>query len=283
MKLVRFGDSGTERPGLLDAAGRLRDLASVSSDFSGATLDPDALAKLATIDPNTLPEVPGDLRLGAPVADVGKIVCIGLNYHDHAAEVGKAAPAEPMLFLKATSSICGPYDEIEVPKTATQTDWEAELGVVIGRRAKNISVQIALAHVAGYLTANDISERAFQSERAGQFTKGKSHDTFCPLGPWLVTPDEAGDIMNQRIWTEVNGATMQDGSTADMVFDVATSVAYISEFMTLEPGDVILTGTPAGVGKGQKPGPIYLNPGDRMRCGVDGLGTQDHTMIPARK
>lgn len=282
MRLVRVGNPREERPGLLDMDGSLRDLSGLVGDWSGPALDPDALAELAATDPTTLPEFPADARIGAPVAGIGKIICIGLNYHDHAAEVGKAAPDEPMLFLKATSSLCGPFDDIEVPATATKTDWEVELGVVIGRRAKNIGKTDALAHVAGYLTANDVSERAFQGERAGQFTKGKSHDTFCPIGPWLVTPDEAGDAMNLAIWTKVNGAMMQDGSTSEMVFDVATSIAYISEFMTLESGDIILTGTPAGVGKGQKPGPVYLQPGDTLRCGITGLGDQDHVMIPAR-
>ena len=186
------------------------------------------------------------------------------------------------MFLKATSSVCGPFDDIEVPATAEKTDWEVELGIVIGRRAKNVVKADALAHVAGYLTANDISERAFQGERSGQFTKGKSHDTFCPVGPWLVTPDELGNVNNLAIWTKVNDAMMQDGSTADMVFDVATSIAYISEFMTLEPGDIILTGTPSGVGKGKKPEPVYLKPGDTLQCGVSGLGDQNHKMIPAR-
>ena len=281
MKLVRIGAPGEEHPGLVDETGVMRDLSGVVPELGGTSLDPDFLDTLRQIDSATLPEVQAG-RLGAPIAQTGKIVCIGLNYHDHAAEVGKSAPTEPMLFMKATSSICGPDDDIEVPATATQTDWEIELGIVIGRRAKNITKESALSHIAGYVAANDISERAFQSDRAGQFTKGKSHDTFCPIGPWLVTPDEAGDVMNLRLWTEVNDTMMQDGTTADMVFDVAASVAYISEFMTLYPGDLILTGTPAGVGKGKKPAPIYLQPGDRMRCGVEGLGEQTHTMIPAR-
>lgn len=281
MRLVRFGAPGQEKPGLVDGSGDIRDLSDAVADLSGAALDPAALARIAALDPATLPLVSAD-RLGAPVAGIGKIVCIGLNYHDHAAEVGKSAPGEPMLFLKATSSVCGPQDDIEIPRTATQTDWEVEVGIVIGRRAKNITRDAADAHIAGFLVANDISERAFQSDRAGQFTKGKSHDTFCPLGPWLVTPDSAGDIMRRRLWTEVNGTMMQDGTTADMVFDVQTAVAYISEFMTLEPGDIILTGTPAGVGKGKTPEPVYLRSGDTLRCGVEQLGEQTHTMIPAR-
>lgn len=281
MRLVRFGESGRERPGCLDADGIVRDLSGVVADHAGAALDPDRLRALAENDAGDLPAAPQGARLGPPVAGVGKIVCIGLNYHDHAAEVGKTAPAEPMLFLKATSAICGPNDPVEVPANAQKTDWETELGVVIGRRAKSVAARDALGHVAGYLAANDVSERAFQSERAGQFTKGKSHDTFCPLGPWLLAADADGGLRPRRIWTEVNGRRMQDGSTADMVFDVAGLVAYVSQFMTLEPGDLLLTGTPAGVGKGQTPHPVYLMPGDRLRCGIEGLGAQDHTMVAA--
>ena len=279
MKLIRFGAKGAERPALIDVGGKVRDLSGVANDHAGSALDPEALAQLAALDQMSLPEVPADTRLGAPVARIGKIVCIGLNYHDHAREVGKGAPCEPMLFLKATSSICGPFDGIEVAPDAAKLDWEVELGIVIGRRARAIAKRDALDHVAGFVTANDISERAWQGERAGQFTKGKSHDTFCPIGPWLVTPDEIDDVMALPLWTEVNGQMMQDGTTADMVFDVATAIAYISDFMTLETGDLILTGTPAGVGKGQKPDPIYLTVGDRLRCGVAGLGEQDHLMI----
>lgn len=279
MRLIRFGKRGEERPGFVDAEARLRDLSGIVGDHAGAALDPDALARLGQLDSTTLPEVPIGTRLGPPVSDTGKIVCIGLNYHDHAREVGKSAPAEPTLFLKAPSSLCGPSDGIEVPDGADQLDWEVELGIVIGRRAKAISVADAMDHVAGFLTANDLSERAWQSERSGQFTKGKSHDTFCPIGPWLVTPDEIADVMTLPLWTEVNGTRMQDGTTADMVFDVATSLAYISGFMTLDPGDLILTGTPPGVGKGQKPAPVYLKLGDMLRCGVEGLGEQEHALI----
>lgn len=282
MRLARYGEIGAESPAMVDEDGQLRNLSAHIGDINAASLAEQSLAQLASLDPATLPLIDANTRLAPPVAEIGKIVCIGLNYHDHAAEVGKSAPDEPMLFLKATSSICGPNDPIEVPLTATKTDWEVELGIVIGKRAKNITQDAALAHVAGYVCANDVSERAFQSERAGQFTKGKSHDTFCPIGPWLVTPDEAGDVGALGLWTEVNGTRYQDGSTRDLVFDVATSIAQISEFMTLEPGDLILTGTPAGVGKGQKPDPIYLQPGDTMRCSVDGLGVQDHVMIEAR-
>ncbi|NOD95287.1 2-hydroxyhepta-2,4-diene-1,7-dioate isomerase [Ruegeria sp. HKCCD4884] len=282
MRLARCGETGAERPALVDSDGQLRDISAHVSDINATTLAEQSLAQLATLDPASLPLIDANTRLAPPVAGIRKIVCIGLNYHDHAAEVGKTAPDEPMLFLKATSSICGPNDPIEAPLTATKTDWEVELGIVIGKRAKNISKDTALGHIAGYVCANDVSERAFQSERAGQFTKGKSHDTFCPIGPWLVTPDEASDVGGLALWTEVNGTRYQDGSTCDLVFDVATSIAQISEFMTLEPGDLILTGTPAGVGKGQKPDPIYLQPGDTMRCGVEGLGVQNHVVIEAR-
>lgn len=282
MRLARCGEIGAERPALVDRDGQLRDISAHMDDVNAAALTEQRLANLATLDAASLPLLDSNTRLGAPIAEIGKIVCIGLNYHDHAAEVGKSAPDEPMLFLKATSSICGPNDPIEVPLTATKTDWEVELAIVIGKRAKNITQDTALSHIAGYLCANDVSERAFQSERAGQFTKGKSHDTFCPIGPWLVTPDEAGDVGALGLWTEVNGRRYQDGTTRDLIFDVATSIAKISEFMTLEPGDLILTGTPAGVGKGQKPSPIYLQPGDTMRCGVERLGEQLHMMIEAR-
>lgn len=282
MRLARFGETGEERPAVVGENGELRDLSEHLEDVTSAALAADALATLAKIDPESLPLVPGGTRLGPPLAEIGKIVCIGLNYRDHAAEVGKSAPDEPLLFLKATSSVCGPNDPVEIPLTASKTDWEVELGIVIGKRAKNVAKKGAMSHVAGYLCANDISERAFQSERAGQFTKGKSHDTFCPLGPWLVTPGYAGDVGKLRLWTEVNGTMMQDGTTADMVFDVATCIAHISEFMTLEPGDLILTGTPAGVGKGKQPAPVYLQVGDTLRCGIDGLGEQDHQMIEAR-
>lgn len=282
MRLVRFGDAGRERPGVLDERGAVLDLSGVADDHAGAALDPDHLRALSRTDLSKLATVADGTRLGPPVAATGKIVCIGLNYHDHAAEVGKSAPDEPMLFLKATSAICGPTDPIEIPLAAEKTDWETELGVVIGRRAKYVAAGDASSHIAGYLLANDVSERAFQAERAGQFTKGKSHDTFCPLGPWLLVPDADAGFGPAGIWTEVNGRRMQDGSTADMVFDVATSIAYISQFMTLEPGDIVLTGTPAGVGKGAKPEPVYLRRGDTLRCGIAGLGEQEHIMVASR-
>lgn len=282
MRLVRFHDQSRVRPGLVGADGAIGDLSDHVADLAGSALDPDRLRSLAAIDPGTLVRAPADATLAAPVAGIGKIVCIGLNYHDHAAEVGKTAPDEPMLFLKATSSVCGPFDPIEIPKDAARTDWETELGIVIGRRAKNIGAETAHDHIAGFVVANDVSERAFQAERAGQFTKGKSHDTFCPLGPWLVVSGDEDAVPPRRVWTEVNGRMMQDGTTADMVFDVTTSIAYISQFMTLEPGDIVLTGTPAGVGKGIRPEPVYLREGDRLRCGIEGLGEQDHTMIAVR-
>ena len=233
------------------------------------------------MDTETLPLVDGNPRLGACVGGVGKLVCIGLNYTDHAAEVGKAAPSEPVIFQKATTSICGPHDPIEIPRGAEQTDWEIELGVVIGTRAKYVTEADALDHVAGYLTINDISERHYQSEREGQWTKGKSHDSFAPLGPWLVTADEVADPLDLRLWCEVDGVMRQDGSTRTMIFSIAYLVAYLSQFMTLEPGDVIATGTPPGVGKGIKPEPVYLQPGQRLRCAVEGLGEQDHPVIQA--
>lgn len=279
MRLARVGERGLERPALVDHDNRLRDLSSIIDDIGPSTLAPSELRRLAEVDVSKLPIMPQNQRSGPPVNGIAKVVCIGLNYHDHAAEVGKAPPAEPMLFMKATSSLCGPNDPIEVPVSATKVDWEVELGVVIGTRAKNITAETAHAHIAGYVCANDVSERAFQSERAGQFTKGKSHDTFCPIGPWLVTPDEVENPNALRLWTEVNGIMRQDGKTADLIFDVATSIAYISSFMTLETGDLILTGTPAGVGKGYEPNSIYLQVGDHFRCGVDGLGEQSHQMI----
>ena len=282
MRLARVGDKGRERPAIVDGENRLRDLSSVIDDIDPATLSPKELDRLAQVKAEDLPLIPQESRIGSPIAGIGKVVCIGLNYHDHAAEVGKAPPAEPMLFMKASSSICGPNDPIEVPLSATKVDWEVELGVIIGTRAKNITAETAPEHVAGYVCANDVSERAFQSDRAGQFTKGKSHDTFCPLGPWLVTADELRDPNSLRLWTEVNGIMRQDGNTDDLIFDISTSIAYISQFMTLEPGDLILTGTPAGVGKGFEPDLIYLGVGDHFRCGVAGLGEQSHQMIEAQ-
>jgi 2-keto-4-pentenoate hydratase/2-oxohepta-3-ene-1,7-dioic acid hydratase in catechol pathway len=278
MKLLRYGDAGRERPGLLDADGRMRDLSSVVSDIAGDTLLPENLARLRDTDGSGLPEVPGNPRIGPCVGSVGKIVCVGLNYSDHAAESGLPVPDEPVLFMKATSAICGPYDNVEIPRGAEKTDWEVELGIVIGRPAKYISQDQALSHVAGYCVVNDVSERAFQIERGGQWDKGKGHDTFGPLGPWLVTTDEVPDPQDLHMWLDVDGKRYQDGSTRTMIFGVAHLVSYISQFMSLQPGDVISTGTPPGVGLGQKP-PVYLKPGQTMRLGIAGLGEQRQTTV----
>ena len=278
MKLLRYGDAGRERPGLLDADGRMRDLSSVVSDIAGDTLLPENLARLRDTDGSGLPEVPGNPRIGPCVGSVGKIVCVGLNYSDHAAESGLPVPDEPVLFMKATSAICGPYDNVEIPRGAEKTDWEVELGIVIGRPAKYVSQDQALSHVAGYCVVNDVSERAFQIERGGQWDKGKGHDTFGPLGPWLVTTDEVPDPQDLHMWLDVDGKRYQDGSTRTMIFGVAHLVSYISQFMSLQPGDVISTGTPPGVGLGQKP-PLYLKPGQTMRLGIAGLGEQRQTTV----
>jgi 2-keto-4-pentenoate hydratase/2-oxohepta-3-ene-1,7-dioic acid hydratase in catechol pathway len=280
MKLLRYGDAGRERPGLLDADGRMRDLSSVVPDIAGDTLLPENLARLRDTDGSGLPDVPGNPRIGPCVGSVGKIVCVGLNYSDHAAESGLPVPDEPVLFMKATSAICGPYDNVEIPRGAEKTDWEVELGIVIGRPAKYISQDQALSHVAGYCVVNDVSERAFQIERGGQWDKGKGHDTFGPLGPWLVTTDEVPDPQDLHMWLDVDGKRYQDGSTRTMIFGVAHLVSYISQFMSLQPGDVISTGTPPGVGLGQKP-PLYLKPGQTMRLGIAGLGEQRQTTVAA--
>lgn len=273
MKLLRHGPSGQERPGLLDATGTLRDLSAHLPEVNGAALQPEALARLAALNPADLPALPADTRLGCPVAQVGKIVCVGLNYADHAAESGMPVPTEPVLFLKATSSITGPNDPVTIPRGSVKTDWEVELGVVIGRRASYVERAVAMDHVAGYVLVNDVSEREYQLERGGQWDKGKSCDTFSPIGPWLVTRDEVPDPQALGMWLDVNGRRFQNGNTRTMVFGVAELVAYISGFMTLHPGDIISTGTPPGVGLGQKP-PVYLKAGDVMQLGIDGLGTQ---------
>ncbi|MFQ5939621.1 MAG: fumarylacetoacetate hydrolase family protein [Alphaproteobacteria bacterium] len=278
MKLLRYGPRGRERPGLLDRAGRIRDLAAEIQDIVPATLAPERLASLKNLDPEGLPPVAGKPRLGPPIAGVGKVIGIGLNYADHAAEAGVPVPEEPILFMKATTAISGPTDPVVIPKDAEKTDWEVELGVVIGRSARYVAAEAALDHVAGYCIVNDVSERAFQLERGGQFVKGKSADGFAPMGPWLVTTDEIPDPQNLALWLEVNGKRYQDGHTSRMVFGVAELVSYISRFMTLAPGDVITTGTPPGVGMGQKP-PVYLRPGDRVRLGIEGLGEQDQEML----
>lgn len=282
MKLLRYGEAGREKPGLIDAGGALRDLSGVVADIAGETLLPENLAKLRAIDPASLPRVDGGPRLGACVGSVGKFVCVGLNYSDHAAESGMAIPTEPVLFMKATSAICGPNDDVEIPLGAEKTDWEVELGVVIGRPAKYVSEQDALSHVAGYCVVNDVSERAFQLERGGTWDKGKGCDTFGPIGPWLVTADEIADPQKLAMWLDVDGRRYQTGSTSTMIFGVARLVAYISRFMSLQPGDIISTGTPPGVGLGQKP-PVYLRAGQVMRLAIDGLGEQRQTTIPARK
>lgn len=281
MKLVRYGAAGEERPGVIDSDGNVRDLSGHVEDVNGDALAPSSIEKLQGIDVGSLPAVDGAPRIGACVAGVGKLIAIGLNYADHAEEAGLRVPPEPIVFMKATSSICGPNDDIEIPRTSEKTDWEIELGVVIGARAKNIEEADAMARIAGYCTVNDVSERAFQAERKGQWTKGKSHDTHGPIGPWMVTKDEVVDPQNLRLWTEVDGVMQQDGSTSTMIYGVPFLVAYLSEFMTLEPGDVIATGTPPGVGMGIKPEPVFLKEGQRLRCGVEGLGDQDHLMVCA--
>jgi len=277
MKLLRYGPEGQEQPGMLDAEGHIRDLSGQVPDISGVMLDVSTLGRLRGLDPAALPLVPGTPRLGACVVGVGKIIAIGLNYSDHAAETGMALPAEPVVFFKATSAITGPDDGIEIPRGSKSTDWEVELAVVIGKAAKYVSESEALDHVAGYCVANDVSEREFQLHRSGQWAKGKSADSFAPLGPWLVTRDEVPDPQALKLWLDVNGERKQDGSTATMVFGVAHLVAYLSRFMSLEPGDIISTGTPPGVGMGQKPTPVYLAPGDRVELGVEGLGVQHQT------
>jgi len=271
MKLLRYGEAGAEKPGLLDAEGGLRDLSGQLDALDGEALAPERLAGLARLDPTTLPVVEGAPRLGPPVAGVGKIVGIGLNYHDHAIETGQPIPAEPVLFMKATSSISGPNDPVVLPRGAEKGDWEVELGVVIGRTARYVEERDALEHVAGYCVVNDVSERRFQLEGTGQWVKGKSADTFCPFGPWLVTRDEIDDPQRLALWLEVDGERRQQSSTAEMIFGVASVVSYVSRFMTLVPGDLIATGTPSGVGHGLKP-PVYLRPGNRMRLGIEGLG-----------
>lgn len=277
MKLVRYGTAGLEKPGLIDAQGALRDLSAHIADLRGEHLSSESLARLAALDAASLPEVPGNPRLGPCVAGTGKFVCIGLNYSDHAAEAGMQAPSEPIVFMKATSAIVGPNDDVLIPRGSEKTDWEVELAIVIGRTAKYVSEADALDYVAGYCVANDVSERAFQIERQGQWTKGKSCDTFGPIGPWLVTRDEVADPGNLDLWLKVNGETMQQGSTRTMIFGVAHIVSYLSQFMSLQPGDVIATGTPPGVGMGKKP-QRFLKPGDVVELGVAGLGAQRQTM-----
>ena len=273
MKLLRYGPLGQEKPGLLDQDGNIRDLSGQVADIGVATLGDAGLDALRALDPQSLPLVEGTPRIGACVGQVGKFICIGLNYADHAAESGMSLPEEPVIFFKATSAICGPNDAVEIPRTSVKTDWEVELGVVIGKTAKYIGRDEALDHVAGYCVVNDLSERDFQLHRSGQWVKGKSADTFGPIGPWLVTRDEVADPQNLAMWLEVNGHRYQDGSTRTMHFDVATVISHLSQFMSLQPGDVISTGTPPGVGMGQTP-ETYLKPGDVMELGIAGLGVQ---------
>lgn len=278
MKLMRVGTPGAETPALCDDDGTIRDLSGVVSDIDGAALAPDTLARLAALDPASLPSMPADIRVGPCVGGVGKVICIGLNYADHAEESGMTVPPEPVIFMKATSSICGPNDTVELPAGSEKSDWEVELGVVIGTRAKSVTVEDAMDHVAGFCVINDLSERAFQLEHQGQWVKGKSADTFGPMGPWMVTRDAVADPSDLSMWLEVNGHRYQDGSTRTMVYDVPFLVSYLSRFMSLQPGDVISTGTPPGVGMGQRP-PRYLRDGDVIRLGIAGLGEQRQAVV----
>ncbi|HWK67849.1 MAG TPA: fumarylacetoacetate hydrolase family protein [Rhizobiaceae bacterium] len=278
MKLLRHGASGAERPGLLDAEGNIRDLTGHLADLAGDALSDASLSRLAAIDPSSLPLVDKSTRIGPCVGNVGKFICIGLNYSDHAAETGATVPPEPIVFMKATSAICGPNDNVRIPRGSQKTDWEVELGVVIGKTAKYVSEADALSHVAGYCVVNDVSERAYQSERSGQWTKGKSCDTFGPIGPWLVTRDEVADPQSLAMKLSVNGRTMQDGSSRTMVYQVASLISYLSQFMSLLPGDVIATGTPPGVGMGMKP-QRYLRDGDLVELSIAGLGSQKQRFV----
>ena len=278
MKLLRIGNQGEERPAIVDVDGGLRDLSGVVGDIAGANLSPESLERLRKINPKELPLIAGTPRIGACVGGVGKFICIGLNYSDHAAESGMAVPAEPVVFMKATSAICGPFDDVIIPRGSEKTDWEVELGVVLGKEARYVTEGDALSHVAGYCVVNDVSERVFQLEGTGQWVKGKSADTFGPIGPWLVTTDEVADPQTLNLWLEVDGHKYQNGSTATMVFGVAHLISYLSRFMSLQPGDIISTGTPPGVGLGQKP-PVYLRPGNVIRLGVERLGEQRQTVV----
>ncbi|WP_113154388.1 fumarylacetoacetate hydrolase family protein [Nitratireductor sp. OM-1] len=280
MKLLRYGPKGQEKPGLVDAEGQIRDLSHHVPDIAGDVLSPAGLAAIAALDIASLPPVEGSPRIGPCVGRVGKFLCIGLNFADHARETGKEPPSEPVVFAKAVSAICGPNDDVEIPRGSDRTDWEVEMGVVIGSRAKYISEAEAMDHVAGFCLINDLSERRFQSERGGQWTKGKSHDTFGPIGPWLVTRDEIADVQDLDMWLDLDGERRQTGNTSTMIFGVAELVSYLSQFMTLEPGDVISSGTPPGVGLGMKP-PTFLREGQVVRLGISGLGEQRQTMVQA--
>jgi ureidoglycolate lyase len=274
MKLLRYGPPGQERPGMLDASGTIRDLSGVIPDLAGEALSPAGLARIAALDPASLPAVSGTPRLGPPVTGMKNLVCIGLNYADHAAETGAPVPKEPIVFLKSLGALSGPNDDIVIPRNSVKTDWEVELAVIIGTRAKYVTEEQALDHVAGYAVGNDVSEREWQSERGMTWDKGKGFDTFGPLGPWLVTKDEVPDPQNLAMFCEVDGVRMQDGSTRTMIFGVKTLVSYVSQCITLHPGDVIFTGTPPGVGLGKKPTPVFLKPGQTLRLGIEGLGEQ---------
>jgi 2,4-diketo-3-deoxy-L-fuconate hydrolase len=280
MKLVRYGAIGQEKPGLIDKSGQLRDLSAQVRDLNGEAYSPASLAKLAALDPARLPAVEGKPRLGAPVTGISKFVAIGLNYSDHAKETGNQIPTEPIFFLKANTALNGPDDAVEKPRGSTKLDWEVEIAAIIGTRAKYVSEADALNHVAGYCVCNDVSERNFQIERLGQWTKGKSHDTFGPLGPWLVTKDEIADVQKLSMWLDVNGERRQTGSTSTMIFSIAKCVSYVSQFLTLLPGDIITTGTPPGVGSGMKP-PKFLNAGDVVTLGIEGLGEQRQEIVAA--
>ena len=278
MKLVRFGAEGAEKPGILTNHNTIRDLSSAVDDLAGDILSDDGLDAIRSIDLSSLPTVPRGVRFGPCVTGTGKFICIGLNYSDHAAETGMSVPSEPVVFMKATSAICGPTDPIIIPRGSEKTDWEVELAVIIGTYAKYVSEASAMSYVAGYAVTNDVSERSFQSERAGQWTKGKSCDNFGPLGPWLVTRDEIKDPQNLKLWLKVNGETFQNGTTSTMVYSVAYLVSYLSQFMSLHPGDIISTGTPPGVGLGQNP-PRFLRHGDTVELGIEGLGTQSQAVL----
>jgi 5-carboxymethyl-2-hydroxymuconate isomerase len=280
MKLVRYGAIGQEKPGLIDKSGQLRDLSGQVKDLAGEAFSPASLAKIAALDAASLPAVSGSPRIGSPVGGLPKFIAIGLNYSDHAAEVGMPIPAEPIIFTKANNSLCGPNDKVEKPRGSTKLDWECEIAIIIGTRAKYVSEADALNYVAGYAVCNDVSERNFQIERLGQWTKGKSHDTFGPLGPWLVTRDEIPNVQKLSMWLDVNGKRCQTGSTATMIFGVKKIVSYVSEFMTLLPGDIITTGTPPGVGSGMKP-QKFLNVGDVVTLGIEGLGEQRQEIVAA--
>ena len=280
MKLVRYGEKGKEKPGLVDKSGQLRDLSDHIKDLDGAAYSPESLKKLAAINPATLPAVSGKPRLGSPVTGISKFVAIGLNYSDHAKETGADIPTEPIFFIKANTALSGPNDPVEKPRGSTKLDWEVEIAAIIGTRAKYVSEADALNHVAGYCVCNDVSERNFQIERLGQWTKGKSHDTFGPLGPWLVTKDEVADVQKLGMWLDVNGERRQTGSTSTMIFSMAKCISYVSQFMTLLPGDIVTTGTPPGVGLGMKP-PKFLNVGDVVTLGIEGLGEQRQEIIAA--